>query len=478
MSGHAIQTGMIYCDDNHERVASLPSESVDLIYLDPPFFSNRKYEVIWGDEAEMRSFEDRWEGGIQVYVAWMRERLLELHRVLKPSGSFYLHADWHAGHYLKVMLDEIFGYRQFRNQVVWHYTGWNKRLRGKFESRHDMILFYAKGKPTEQVFNSWTRPWASVEEYVKVRKQKVRTDENDRAFVLSDGGSGTRVRRYLDEAMEAGVFVDDVWDIDKVNNSAKEAMGYPTQKPEELLRRIIEASSNENDVVLDPFAGCGTALVAAQTLHRRWIGIDISPTACRVMRDRLAALGASVTLEGMPVSEGELRALRPFEFQNIVIATMNGTHAPRKSGDMGIDGFSWFEHHPIQVKQSDHVGRNVVDNFETAIERNGSKTGYIVAFSFTRGAREEVARVRAVKGIDIRLTLVVDLFRRDQAAPTLPNEFTIPARPAAMQQRADTVPDASKLVESIRRGLAEQDERAPDTASVDFPALVGHSKTS
>jgi DNA modification methylase len=116
-----LETGVIYCDDNLHRLLEFPAECVDLIYLDPPFFSNRQYEVIWGDEAEVRSFEDRWEGGIHVYVNWMRERMIELHRVLKPTGSIYLHCDWHASHYLKVMMDDVFGEANFQNEVVWYY---------------------------------------------------------------------------------------------------------------------------------------------------------------------------------------------------------------------------------------------------------------------------------------------------------------------------------------------------------------------
>src|SRR4051794_22373354 len=152
----ALETGVIYCGDNLTRMAALPAESVDLIYLDPPFFSNRIYEVIWGDEAEVRSFEDRWEGGIQVYVNWMRERMIEMHRVLKPTGSIYLHVDWHAAHYLKVMMDDIFGQnlsghdRGFQNEVIWYYRGAGVSPR-RWARRHDSILWYSKGK--EWTFN-------------------------------------------------------------------------------------------------------------------------------------------------------------------------------------------------------------------------------------------------------------------------------------------------------------------------------------
>jgi len=462
-----LETGVLYCDDNLHRLSQFPDECIDLIYLDPPFFSNRQYEVIWGDEAEVRSFEDRWQGGIHVYVEWMRERVIELHRILKPTGSLYLHCDWHAGHYLKMMLDDIFGQRRFRNEIVWHYSGWNKRLRGKFESRHDTILFYAKGRPEEQVFNSWTRAWASVSEYVQVRKQKVREDEAGRKYVLSDAGAGKRARRYLDEAMATGTYVDDVWEIDKINNSAKELMGYPTQKPEELLRRIIAASSDPTAVVLDPFAGCGTTMVAAQQLGRQWIGIDISPTAVTLMRERMRRVGAPyVKLVGMPVTLEQLRALKPFEFQNWVIQRMHGTHAPRKTSDMGIDGYSFMLHEPVQVKQSESVGRPVVDAFQTAVQRTGKAKGYIVGLSFTKGAHEEAARVKATIGMEIVLVTAAALLR-DSPDLVTPEAGLFPADlPLPSPRPADALPTAEELMASanghepltlVAEGSAEYD---------------------
>jgi len=142
----------LYCDDNLEVLATMEKESVDLIYIDPPFFSNRHYEIIWGDEAEIRSFEDRWEGGITVYVDWMKERVMELQRVLKPTGSMYLHCDWHAGHYLKVMMDEVFGRSNFKNEIIWCYKLGGRPGKG-WPRKHDTILFYTKDS-NRFIFNS------------------------------------------------------------------------------------------------------------------------------------------------------------------------------------------------------------------------------------------------------------------------------------------------------------------------------------
>lgn len=398
-----LETGVIYCGDNLRLLSDLPTDSVDLAYADPPFFSNRQYEVIWGDEAEVRSFEDRWQGGVHVYVAWMRERVLEIQRVLKLTGSFYLHCDWHAAHYLRPMLDEVFGANRFQNEIIWYYRGGGVSPR-RWARRHDTIFFYTKG-------GTWT-----------FNVDPVRTPySEDSAERLRYKARAFRDNRVYDtyEQNPLGKHPDDVWEVQPIMPSAKERLGYPTQKPLRLMDRIIAASSNKGDVVLDPFCGCGTTLVSAQQLGREWIGMDISPTAVELMSRRLQQLGVRPKLVGIPVSEEQLRALKPFEFQNWVIQKYNGTHSPRHTGDMGIDGYSWFEHLPIQVKQSDAVGRNTVDNFETAVERGGKQGGYIVAFSFTKGAYEEAARAKSQKGVAIDLVKVADLLT-GQAAPSGP----------------------------------------------------------
>ncbi len=388
-----MDTGVLYCDDNMSRLAALPSNSVDLIYLDPPFFSNRHYEVIWGDEAEVRSFEDRWEGGIYHYVGWMRERIMEMWRVLKPTGSMYLHCDWHACHYLKVMCDEVLGEEHFSNEIIWYYKGAGVSPR-RWARRHDNILWYTKGK--DWYFN----PDPVRDEYAESTKERFSH------YIGNVRGAHDFGPQTLNPK---GKHPDDVWQIRIVAPSAKARLGYPTQKPEELLERIILSSSKEGDVVLDPFAGCGTTVVVAHRLKRQWIGIDISPTACNLMIRRLAKVGAAdVKVIGMPTTVDDLRALKPFEFQNWVVDRINGIQSNRKSGDMGIDGWTFMLHDPVQIKQSEAVGRNVIDNFETAVHRAGKQRGLVIAFSFTRNAHEEVARIRT-KGLEIHLVTVEDL---------------------------------------------------------------------
>ena len=262
------------------------------------------------------------------------------------------------------------------------------------------------------------------------------------------------VKEYKDEVgWYTLVNMKDVWHIDMVGRTAKERLGYPTQKPEALLERVIKASSNQGDVVLDPFCGCGTTVAVAERLGRQWIGIDISPTAVGLMKARLEKMGGTATasrtkIVGMPVMTGQLEELKPFEFQNWVIQQMHGTHSPRKTGDMGIDGYSYLEHLPIQVKQSKSVGRNIVDNFETAIERADRKAGYIVAFSFTRGAREEVARAKTAKDFDIKLVEVSKLLEDGADIITPEPELLAEELPLPPARPKDALPSPEELIES------------------------------
>jgi len=408
-----VDTGVVYCDDNLSRLRQFPDDCVDLIYLDPPFFSNRHYEVIWGDEAEVRSFEDRWQGGIQVYLGWMRDRLVELQRVLRDTGSIYLHCDWHASHHLKLLMDDIFGVKRFQNELIWCYRGGGVP-RNAFARKHDTIFFYSNGPL--HYFKPQYVPYSASTQAVT-------------------GRTGRRVNQ-TEIDLERGAHMPDWWtDINSLQTWDRERLGYPTQKPEALLERILLASTREGDVVLDPFCGCGTTMAVAQRMKRQWIGIDISPTAASILERRLLKQGGTtmgtVRVEGLPVTQAALRNLKPFEFQNWVIQRLNGTHSPRKSGDMGIDGFSFMERLPIQVKQSERIGRNVVDNFETAVRRGGETKGYIVAFSFGRGAREEAARAKLQDGIEIDLVEVGQLLNggSQKVTPELAEMF--PQLPAS-----------------------------------------------
>ncbi len=299
----------LYTNDNLFVLHGLNSKSVDLIYLDPPFNSKRTYSAPVGSKAAGSSFKDMWtwedvndgyleslienhpflvkyiqsiEGtydtGMMAYITYMTQRIIEMHRILKDTGSFYLHCDPTASHYLKNILDYIFGKNNFRNEIVWSYStgGISKK---HYARKHDIILFYSK---SENYF--FNLPRAETRDAKRFNLK----DEDGRRYYEKAGN-----RYYLDE----GVALRDVWDIHPVRNTSKERTGYPTQKPLELLYRIVKASSREGDVVLDPFCGCATTCVAAQQLGRKWIGVDIEQNAVSVLIDRLSE--STDEVEGM-----------------------------------------------------------------------------------------------------------------------------------------------------------------------------------
>ena len=245
----------LYQGDNLSILREMPDASVDLIATDPPFNTGKD----WG------AFSDKWEGGLKGYLKFMEARAVEMHRVLKPTGSLYLHCDPTASHYLKVMLDGVFGIKQFRNEIVWSYKSMSV-VKRDFPRKHDIILRYTKSKTW--VFNLQRQPY------------------NPKSLEIFKRGG----RFYNNEPYDPhpdGMLIPSVWDIPMLNSMAKERTDHPTQKPRALYERIIKASSNQGDTVLDPFAGSGTTLDAAQTLGRKWIGIDIGDEAITTIEKRL-----------------------------------------------------------------------------------------------------------------------------------------------------------------------------------------------
>lgn len=396
----------------------MPSESIDLIYIDPPFFSGRNYNVIFGDKNEVRSFSDIWEVGMPGYLVWLNARLWEMKRLLKSTGSIYVHLDWHAAHYVKVEMDKIFGAGNFRNEVIWHYSGWNKQLDNHLERRHDSLLFYAKQE--KNLFNYPKRPWENKDEYVKKRKQKVHVDEQGQEYVLSDAGGGQRVRRYLEEAMAYGSPLDDVWDIDKINNSDRlERIGYPTQKPEPLLERVIKASSNEGDVVADFFSGGGTTTTVAQRLNRRWVASDQSRIAVAITADRIAKIVEEkigmlfpvpdFTIEHWGIYEApKLEQYTAEQFREFVVKAFGGRP---ESVTEAIHGMRYGV--PLYVgapSRRSRIGRDDVALFARAVyEERRANHGVMLGWNFGPDARKasEILAARENRRIDfVRLNLI------------------------------------------------------------------------
>lgn len=442
----------------------IADESVDLVYLDPPFNSKETYNVLYkspvGGDAQVRAFDDTWswEDGaskslellaetdaatfdvlralqrflgtsdMMAYLAMMSVRLVELKRVLKPHGSLYLHCDPTACHYLKILLDAVFGGQGFVNQITWKRS--HAHSDGKQGSRHygrvsDTLLFYSRS--SARTWNTQYTPYS--QEYVD--RDYRRVDENGRRYRLSDlrgpGGAAKgnpyyevmgvsrhwaysksrmaemiangrviqtrpgavpQYKRYLDEM--PGVPAQEIWtDIPVLNNRSKETLGYSTQKPLALLERILKTSSNEGDVVLDPFCGCGTAIHAAEKLKRQWIGIDVAYPAIQIIEDRFQAWlpQAKYELTGIPYDELSARKLAakdPHTFQQWAVAQCGGRSGDR-GADRGIDGVITFKTAKDEygraiasVKAGKHVSPGMVRELVAVVGREDAEMGVFV----------------------------------------------------------------------------------------------------
>lgn len=425
------QNGALFYGDNLDVLRRHVGDGeADLIYLDPPFNSNANYNVLFAEQdgsrsaSQIKAFEDTWrwdqgaatafeevveaggevaetmrafrtilnESNMLAYLAMMAPRLVELHRVLKSTGSLYLHCDPNASHYLKILLDSVFGPKGFRNEIVWKRTSAHNDAK-RFGRIHDVLLYYSKNSQKAH-FTRQYRPYDPA--YIKA---EWRQKSDGRWFKLENltaplrGSKGqfefhgrtpgpNRMWRFNEEGMEKlwdegrvktdkagvplrrghlvyledmpGVPLQDMWDdIPRIGNTAKERLGYPTQKPEALLERIIESSSEEGDVVLDPFCGCGTTVAAAEKLNRRWIGIDITYQATNLIKSRLVnAFGESVpyTVVGEPTTTEDARKLAeedPDQFEAWALGLVGARNAAKKKGrDGGIDGRLLFHEKP------------------------------------------------------------------------------------------------------------------------------------
>ncbi len=418
-------TNRLYYGDNLEVLrdaAQFPDECVDLIYLDPPFNSNAGYNVLFksgsgsGADASIEAFDDTWTWGasakealmdiasgtnrpltvmmqamhsaigenpLMAYLSMMAVRLVELHRVLKPTGSLYLHCDPTASHYLKLVLDAVFGAECFQNEVIWNRAASKGHAFTRFPSSHDVILacrksgsatwnpqyvahsagyvdsHYSKIEPEtgrryqlDNLLNpnknrpNLTYEFLGITKVWRWTKERMQAAYEAGLVIQPSPGSVPRYKRYLDE--QEGVPLTDVWtDIPPLNSQAAERLGYPTQKPRALLERIIAASSNPGDVVLDPFCGCGTAVDAAQKLGRRWLGIDVTHIAIGMIEDRMRSGYPGIEFETIGVPRDIDSALRlasddKHQFQQWACWKAGGFPRDKKGGDKGVDG--WFNY--------------------------------------------------------------------------------------------------------------------------------------
>ncbi len=468
------RSGALYYGDNLDVLRGyVPSESVDLVYLDPPFNSNANYNVLFAEQdgsrsaAQVKAFEDTWrwdqnasaayeevaergddtsrtmrafrtilgESNMLAYLAMMAPRLSELHRSLKPTGSLYLHCDPTASHYLKLLLDAIFGPRNFRSEIVWKRssahsdTKQGRRIHGHI---HDVLLFFTKGeewiwnplytpyeqsyvdsaynhvdpgtgrryqldnltaaKPGGDVSYEWhgRRPYKG--RYWAYSRDKMdKMYEEGRIHLPKKADGVPRYKRFLDEM--PGVPLQDLWvDLDPIGAGAAERLGYPTQKPESLLERIIESSSDESSVVLDPFCGCGTAVAVAEKLGRSWIGIDVTYLATHLIKNRLVEAfgeGVEFSVTGEPTTREDAAKLAredPFQFEAWALGLVGARSTSKKRGaDRGIDGRLVFheklggESREVLLSvKSGRTGVRDVRDLRGEIEREEAEIGVLI----------------------------------------------------------------------------------------------------
>ena len=446
MFNYRYKENCLYCGDNRKVLRYFPDECVDLIYIDPPFFSGRNYDLVFEDKFAMKAFDDTFEHNMETYMDFMEEIIRELKRVLKPTGSFYLHCDYHANAHLRIMCDRIFGKNNFKTSITWRRSRPKGNSKG-FSNTTDTILYYTKSDTFtfNKIYASLSQ--GSLKRYNKEdkngrymeltitapgsdniwdfgigetlpslgrgyawNKEKIQNAINTGELSKSKKGYLVR-KRYLSESK--GVPLTDLWnDIHHVQGS--ERYGYPTQKPEALLERIIKISSNEKDIVLDAFCGCGTALAVAQKLNRKYIGIDVSPIGNLIVAARLRPKYSLNEIQGMKWTLKRAKEMSWMAFQIWTIKAIGGDPNTKKGGDQGIDG--WHKENkfdqivPIQVKQSENgIGVKDVREFNTVIRREKKKGGFILGIKTTKGARAEAYRIKKDDDITIELITVDDI---------------------------------------------------------------------
>lgn len=420
-----MEPNVLYYSDNLDALRRhVKDETVDLVYLDPPFNSKADYNTFFAEadgtpsEAQIKAFGDSWkwdlsasrafvetvaQGGrvadalnafqkflgnsdMLAYLAMMAPRLVELRRVLKPTGSIYLHCDPTASHYLKMLVDAVFGPKNFRREIIWR-SGWVSGFKTKTRNwvrNHDTLLYCLKDNRSQFTFN-----------------KDLAYKPHDEGYKRRGGGENPK-----------GVAIDDVWDevalySPWIKSFSKEKLGYPTQKPEALLERIITVSSNEGDVILDPFCGCGTTIAAAHRLKRRWIGIDITHLAINLIRHRLiSAHGESVKANfkvvGEPVTVSEAEELAKtdkYQFQIWALGLVGARPLELKKGaDRGIDGRLYFFEGPSETQEiifsvkGGHTGSGDVRDLRGVIERQKAAIGVLISWQdSTAEMRKEAA---------------------------------------------------------------------------------------
>lgn len=349
----------IYLGDCTGRLQDLDGESIDLIYMDPPFFTQRKHSLTTRDESKKYQFNDSWNS-LKEYLDLIRNSLDECKRVLKDSGSIFLHCDKAASHHIRVLLDEVFGVKNFRSEIIWSYKRWSNSKKGLLNS-HQTIYFYSRSNRFK--FNTIYKNYSASTNIDQILQERERSSSGKSKYKKDKNGNVILGKE------KKGVPLSDVWEIPYLNPKAKERVGYPTQKPVLLLKQIIEIASDKGDLVLDPFCGSGTTCVAAKLLNRRFIGIDISDDAVKLAHRRLEEM---VVTDSALLQKGRKEYLTKSEEQLAILKSIDAIPVQRNSG---IDGFL-KEHYngkpvPVKIQGEDESLSDAINK----IKKSSRKTG-------------------------------------------------------------------------------------------------------
>ena len=331
-----MKINQVLCEDAFNELRRIENSVIDLIYMDPPFFTQDIQKLTSKDKNIEYTFPDKWDS-MDDYLQFMKDRLVECRRVLKDTGSIFVHSDRNASHYLKVLMDKIFGMNSFQSEIIWSYKRWSNAKKGLLNN-HQVVLFYSNTPNFK--FNQIYTEYSVTTNIDQILQERVR-DENGKSIYKKDANGEAVLGKS-----KKGVPLSDVWEIPYLNPKAKERVGYPTQKPIILLEQIIKLVTDENDIVLDPFAGSGTTLVAAKMLRRNYIGIDISSDAVELAEKRLDAL---IKTDSFLLKKGKSAYQNLTDNQMAILKSIGATPVQR---NCGIDGFlaEYVDGRPVAIK--------------------------------------------------------------------------------------------------------------------------------
>ncbi len=331
-----MEINKVICDDCVNGLTRIEDNKVDLIYLDPPFFTQDVQHLYSKETKTELTFSDKWNS-MEEYLLFMEERLTECKRTLKDTGSIFVHCDRNASHYLKVLLDKIFGMKNFQSEIIWTYKRWSNSKKGLLNN-HQVILFYSKTDRFK--FNRIYTEYSETTNIDQILQERVRDKEGKAKYKTDENGN------VVIGKSKKGVPLSDVWEIPYLNPKAKERVGYPTQKPVILLEQIIKLVTDEGDIVVDPFAGSGTTLVAAKILNRKYLGMDISSDAVLIAEKRLETL---IKTDSFLLKKGKAAYQNLSENQLAILKSINAMPVQRNSGMDGILS-EYLDGKPVSVK--------------------------------------------------------------------------------------------------------------------------------